>query len=84
MEESTTPDPCQQMQNCLGSCKLQGSTSLLQEAKFVDASDIEFSLHLWHLYVTNRAMIEAAFYKYNADQSERLEHIRNWLLSDCL
>ena len=45
----------------------------IHKANSVDASEIEFALDLWHLYVTNRAMIEAAFYKYDADQSERLE-----------
>ena len=42
----------------------------IHNANFVDASEIEFALDLWNSY---RAMIDAVFYTYDTDQSERLE-----------
>ncbi len=40
---------------------------------FIDVSEIEFALQLWHSYVKNRAKIEGLFDKYDTDRSQRLE-----------
>jgi Ca2+-binding EF-hand superfamily protein len=40
----------------------------------VDVSEIEVALELWHSYVTNRAMIETIFEKYDTDHNQKLEY----------
>jgi Ca2+-binding EF-hand superfamily protein len=39
----------------------------------VDASEMEDVLALWHSYVTNRAMIQTVFDKYDTDRNQKLE-----------